>query len=231
MIVEPKVEDDGRRGAVVLRAGAILFDMDGTLVDSTPIIHRAWKWWTEKHGIPLAPVLAVEKGRPNREVIAEFAPQLDSVEESRQFIAFEENDTDGLTLVAGADAAVRAAQQGLWAVVTSAKRSLAEVRLSAAGLPVPEVLVAADMISRGKPDPEGFLVAAERLGVEPADCLVFEDSPAGVMGARRAGMAVICISSASPALAEVQVQDFRNVSMSRNGEGTFLVTVGRVEGI
>lgn len=197
--------------------------MDGTLVDSTPIIHRAWKWWTSLHGIPLEPVLAVERGRPNREVIAQFAPWLDADFESRRFVAYEEADTEGLTVVPGAAEAVRAGSSGLWGVVTSAKCSLAEVRLRAAGLRLPEVLISSEMITKGKPEPDGFLLAASRLGVEPRECVVFEDSAAGIAAAKRARMTAVCIGplEAARAMADFHVQDFREVAISRNGDGQF----------
>lgn len=213
-----------RPPATVLRARAVLFDMDGTLVDSAAIVHRAWQWWTDKHSIPLDAVLAVEKGRPNREVLAQFAPGLDIDHEARQFLAIEENDTNGLALIPGAGTAVRAAQLGLWAVVTSASRSLAEVRLGATGLPLPEVLITSDLITRGKPEPDGFLMAAARLGVEPRDCVVFEDAPAGILAAQRACMRVVGISAA-PTLADVQVMDFRDVTITRDNEGWLRIVV------
>ena len=210
-----------------LIARAILFDMDGTLVDSTPIIHRAWQWWTSQHGLPLAPVLAVERGRPNREIIAQFAPELDAELESQRFVAFEEDDTDGLAIIPGADAAVRAAEAGPWGVVTSARRTLAEVRLRASGFPVPRVLVSADMIARGKPEPDGFILAAQRLDVPPAECVVFEDSMAGIESAKRAGMRAICVGPvvAAQQMADFRVADFRQVSITRNGSESFTIGI------
>lgn len=214
--------------ATTVRARAILFDMDGTLVNSAAIVHRAWKWWTDKHSIPLEAVLAVEKGRPNREVLAQFALGLDIDQEARQFLALEENDTDGLTLIPGADEAVRAAQLGgRWAIVTSAARSLAKVRLGATGLPLPEVLITSDVIMRGKPQPDGFLLAAARLGVEPRDCVVFEDAPAGILAAQRAGMRVIGITetTAAQTLADLQVRNFRDVTITRDNGGWLRIAV------
>lgn len=178
-------------GAAEIRCRAILFDMDGTLVDSTTVVRSAWEWWAKRHGVPLAPVLATQTGRPHKDVMREFIPHLDVEEESRQFIAFEENDTESLRAVPGAIEAVQAAQQGRWGIVTSAGRKLAEIRLRTAGIPVPGVLITHEMLRQGKPDPEGFLLAATRLEVRPEECVVLEDAPAGVLAARRCGMPVI----------------------------------------
>ena len=213
-----------------LHCRAILLDMDGTLVDSTAVIHRTWKWWAEKHSVPLEPILAVEKGRPNREVLRQFAPHLDVDAESRSFLAAEQSDVEGLIIIPGSHELVRAAQQGRWAIVTSADRSLAEVRLRAVGIPIPEVLVSADLIRYGKPDPECYLLAAERLGVRPDECVVFEDSPSGALSGRRAGMPVIAVGSyvdESVGVA-VRVPDFTKMSVTCDEQGVFAI---RVKGV
>lgn len=211
----------------VLHCQAILFDMDGTLVDSTAVIHRTWRRWAERHSLPLEPILKVEKGRPNREVLQQFAPHLDIDEEARLFLAAEIADVAGLTIVPGAHEAVRAAQQGRWAVVTSAERSLAEVRLKAVGLPLPQVLIGADDIRRGKPHPECYLMASERLRVSPRECVVFEDAPAGVLSARQAGMHVIALGSFAEAVegASVRIRDFRDILIDGAAPGMFKITV------
>ncbi len=109
--------------------------------------------------------MAVQQGRPNRDVLTEFAPHLDIDEEAALFLKFEEEDIDDVVAIPGANVAVQAAQAGKWGVVTSANRSLAEVRLRATGFPIPEVFISADEIHRGKPDPECYLLGAEGLGV------------------------------------------------------------------
>lgn len=212
-----------------LYARAVLFDMDGTLVDSSAVIERAWHWWSARHGIPVEPILQVQQGRPNREVLREFGPDLDLDAEAAAFLRFEETDTEGVVPVPGALEAVRQAQQGLWAVVTSADRSLAEVRLQTTGFPLPPVLVGADMITRGKPDPECFLLAAERLRVSPAECIVFEDAKAGVAAGKAAGMPVVgLLTSLSKAdlPADWHVPDFRSVRISQQRNGIFEVILG-----
>ena len=212
----------------VLHPRAILFDMDGTLVDSTAVIERAWRSWSARHGIPVEPILRVQQGRPNREVLQEFGPSLDLDREAEEFLRFEETDTDGVVPVSGALAAVRRASQGLWGVVTSANHSLAEVRLIATGFPLPPVLVTADMIRKGTPDPACFLLAAKRLNVNPADCLVFEDAKAGVAAAKAAGMTVAAVLTSltkAELPADSHIPDFRGVTISANGGGVFEVSL------
>lgn len=206
-----------------LRCRAILFDMDGTLVDSTAVIHRTWRWWSARHGVPLEPILAVEKGRPNREVVQQFGPHLDVDEESRLFLEAEKADIDGLTVIPGSHEAVRAAKQGRWAIVTSAERSLAEVRLRAVGIPIPEVMITSDDIHHGKPDPECYLLAAERLQVSPGDCVVFEDSPAGALSGKRARMPVVAVGAYldESAGAALYIRDFRQLSITLAQQNEF----------
>ena len=207
----------------IIDCRAILFDMDGTLVDSSLVIERAWIWWANSRGVPLAPVLEVQQGRPNREVLRQFAPQGTDIEaESIAFRQFEEADTDGIVALPGVRQAIAAAGEGLWGIVTSADRSLAEVRLRATGIPIPDIFVTADMITRGKPDPECYLLGANALGVPPADCLAFEDAPAGVRSARSAGMRVAGVLSSLTAKqlgADWHIRDFGSVEIERLNTG------------
>jgi sugar-phosphatase len=175
---------------------AIVFDLDGVLVDSTEAVERAWTRWASERGIPPEELLPVIHGRPSREVIAEYAPALDPEAEARKLDSMEQVTTS--PAIDGAAECVELAQQGAWAIVTSGD-SRAPGRLRAAGLPVPEVLVTADDVKRGKPDPEPYARAAEALGVDPAECVVVEDAPAGIAAAKAAGMTVIAVTTTYPA--------------------------------
>jgi sugar-phosphatase len=166
---------------------AVLADLDGTLVDSDAPVRRAWAAFAARHQLDTDTVMRLARGRPARETARELAPG--DPDEPARLEHAEITDTDGVRAVPGA-AALLAAPLTL-AIVTSCSRPLALVRLRAAGLPVPATMVCSDEITHGKPDPEGFVLAARRLGVAPADCVVLEDAPAGIEAGRAAGMTVI----------------------------------------
>jgi mannitol-1-/sugar-/sorbitol-6-phosphatase len=172
---------------------AILSDLDGVLVDSHASIMRAWRWWGALHGVEAQAIEGVQHGRPSGEVIAALAPQLDAGAESLAIDLRQARDTDGVVALPGAHELF--ADGDPVAVVTSCTVPLATARLRAAGLPVPDVLVTPERLSRGKPDPEGYLLAASALGVTPAECIVLEDAPAGVDAGRAAGMHVVGITT------------------------------------
>ena len=171
--------------------GAYLVDLDGVLVDSLGAAIRSWTWWASLHGLDPGPFIRAH-GRPSREAIAELAPQLDADAEAVLVEEREIGDTDVVALP-GATAMLAAARPV--AIVTSGGRRLAEARLRAAGLQRPEVLVSVDSISRGKPDPEPYLYAAQRLQISPRRCTVFEDAPAGVAAGKAAGMRVVALTT------------------------------------
>lgn len=171
--------------------GAYLVDLDGVLVDSLGAATRSWTWWASLHGLDPEPFIRAH-GRPSREAIAELAPALDADAEARLVEEREIRDTDVLALP-GATAVLAVARPV--AIVTSGGRRLAEARLRAAGLQRPEVLVSVDSISRGKPDPEPYLYAAQRLKISPSRCTVFEDAPAGVAAGKAAGMRVVALTT------------------------------------
>jgi mannitol-1-/sugar-/sorbitol-6-phosphatase len=171
----------------------LLSDLDGVLVDSHASIMRAWRWWGALHGVESAAIEGVQHGRPSGEVIAALTPALDADAESRAIDLRQARDTDGVIALPGARELLTGARPV--AVVTSCTVPLATARLYAAGLPVPDVLVTPERLSHGKPDPEGYLLAASLLGAEPADCLVFEDAPAGIEAGRAAGMHVVGITT------------------------------------
>jgi sugar-phosphatase len=171
---------------------AFLVDLDGVLVDSVAAATRAWTWWASLHELPPWPFIGAH-GRPSREAIAELAPKLDADAEAARVEERETSDTSGVVALPGAADMLQAARPV--AIVTSGGRRLAEARLRAAGLTPPEVVVTADSVSRGKPDPEPYLLAARRLGVCPGSCTVFEDAPAGIAAGKAAGMRVVALTT------------------------------------
>jgi sugar-phosphatase len=176
-------------------ASAIVFDLDGVLVDSTQVVERAWRRWAEEQGISADDVLAVAHGRPAREVVRMFAPHLDGELQATRLDDWEMSDSEGLATIAGAHNCVAVARGGRWAIVTSGGRELATGRLRAVGLPVPEVLVTADDITLGKPHPEPYERACHELAVPAADCIAVEDAPAGIAAAKRAGLTVLAVTT------------------------------------
>jgi len=210
---------------------ALLFDMDGTLVDSTAVVERAWGWWAERHHLPLLDVLAFSHGRPTRDTMEHFRPGIEVGAEAEEMERYEENQTDGILAVAGAKQAMVAARKGAWGVVTSAQRLLAERRLKTAGLPVPDVLVPVDEIERGKPDPEGYLKAAKLLRVAPDRCVVFEDTRPGIEAAEAAGMRAIGLITTFPAEilgCEWTIRDFRDIHFEHSAAG-FRIFAGSLQ--
>jgi mannitol-1-/sugar-/sorbitol-6-phosphatase len=206
---------------LTLTCKAVVFDMDGTLVDSTHVVESAWDWWAKRHRIPLEAVLSFSHGRPSIATMEHFWPGRDHTEELEEMARYEERELNGIHAVAGAADVVRALHNQPWAVVTSAWRTLAEARLTAAGLPVPTVLVPVDEIGKGKPDPEGFLSAAALLGVQPDECLVFEDTRPGIHAGINAGMQVVGILttvSADELNHRPLIRDFRDVTIRPEGD-------------
>lgn len=192
----------------------VLFDMDGTLVDSRAVVDRVMRRWAAKHGFDVSHILAVSHGRRTIDSVSEFAiPGMDVEAEAKEIEDQEVADTDGIVAMPGAPELV-ARLGDRWAVVTSAGRELAVRRLTAAGLPIPAVLVTAEDVAQGKPDPAGYLKAAHRLGVPPDQCLVFEDAPAGLKAGQSAGCDVVAIMGAVLHPFEVHcpaVEDYRQI--------------------
>lgn len=178
---------------------AFLFDMDGTLLDSSAVVQRVWLTWARRHGIDAEALLSAMHGVRAEDTVRRFAgPTLDIARETDWILRAELGDVEGLVPLEGVGAFIERLESDAWAVVTSATRALATVRLNAAKLPIPRVLVTAEDVQRGKPDPEGFLLAARRLEVRIEECLVFEDSPAGVAAAKAAGAHVAIVGGQVP---------------------------------
>lgn len=178
-----------------LGAHALLFDLDGVLVDSTANVERHWRDWATSNGLDAARILSVVHGRRAIDSIREQAPHLDAERELASLVEAEMRDTAGILVFDGAADLLSSIPRDRWAIVTSGTHGVASARLRTAGLPIPGVLITADRVTRGKPDPEGCLAAAQALGLPAAACIVVEDAPAGVEAARRAGMRCIAITS------------------------------------
>ena len=173
---------------------AVLFDLDGVLVDSTGRVEQTWKDWAGHHGLDPDRVLEVAHGRRTVETIRAIAPHLSAEDEAQKLEKAEAEDMTGVKEVSGAAGLVNSLPPGSWAIVTSGTRAVATARLLYTGLPVPETLITADEVDKGKPHPEGYLSAANLLGVTPEHCLVIEDAPAGIQAAREAGIRVIGVA-------------------------------------
>src|SRR5438477_4273921 len=182
----------------IFSCSAILFDLDGVLVDSTRAVDREWRLWARRKGLDGDAIMAIAHGVRTVEVIQRVAPHLDAEVEARLIEDEEAGDQDGVAVMAGAAGLLRSIPLGRWGVVTSGSRTVASARLRFCGLPVPEVLVTSDDVTNGKPHPEPYLKGAAGLGVNPAECLVVEDAPAGILSARTAGMKVIGMASTYP---------------------------------
>src|SRR6266849_10859770 len=180
---------------------AILFDLDGVLVDSTGSVTRQWRRWAEEHSLDPQKVLEIAHGVRTIEIVRALAPHLDAEAEVRRIEKREADDHEGVAVMPGAAELLKAIPEGHWCVVTSGTRYLATARLKLANLPIPNVLVSADDVSKGKPDPEPYLMGAKLLGMKPAECLVIEDAPAGIRAAHAGGMKAIAITSTYPASA------------------------------
>jgi len=180
---------------VALRCDAVIFDLDGVLVDSNAISERQMRVWAERHDVAFSRIAAIHHGRPTIETMRLVAPHLDVEAEAGLIEAAEAEDTEGLRVFAGASRLLGGLPEARWAIVTSGTRRLATTRLDHVGLRRPGVLVTADDVRRGKPAPDPYLLAAERLGLEARRCVVVEDAPAGVASARAAGARVIGVAS------------------------------------
>lgn len=213
-----------------LTGQALIFDLDGVLVDSNAIVERHWRRWAEQRGIPYEKIAAVHHGRPTIEVIEEVAPHLDAAAEAEKKEGQAATDTEGLTAFDGAAALIRALPEGRWTIATSGRRRTATSRLAHVGLPQPETLVTADDIEHGKPAPDPYLLAAQRLGIDPQRCIVFEDAPAGVEAARSAGARVVAVASTNApealSAADVVVDRLADVRAHLNGDGEVCVRWG-----
>jgi sugar-phosphatase len=198
---------------------ALLFDMDGTLLDSSLPVRRVWRAWAIENNLDVDLVLRTMPGRRALEVMQLLAPHLPQPATVDAFLAFEETDNADVIAIPGAAEFLTQIPAGRWAVVTSATTRMARARLQAAGLPQPGVLIGADRVQRGKPHPEAFLTAAAALDVPPEECLVFEDAVAGIQAARAASMAVLGLTtheSCATLAADACLPDYTRLSLQQH---------------
>jgi sugar-phosphatase len=210
-------------------ARAVLLDMDGTLVDSTAVVERLWLEWAKPHDLDPQRVLRVIHGRQGHQSMAILLPERDhaiNLVENQEMLARETGDVDGVVAIDGAQHLLASLAQHPHAIVTSADVALMTARMDAAGLGIPELAITAESVSASKPHPEGFLKAASLLGVEPADCVVFEDSPAGIQAGLAAGMIVIGVGPHAAANDPTYaVGDLTAITISERADG-FELTIG-----
>ncbi len=209
----------------VLRADAVLLDMDGTLVDSNALVEQVWTEFALELGIEAEEVIAFAHGRPSRDTIAAFAP--DAIAHWEEHIHHAEATRfHESTAIPGAVAFTQALPRGRWAVVTSALREPAHARLTGVGIEVPDVLIGAQDVLYGKPDPEGYLTAAFALTTPPERCLVFEDTDAGIQAARAAGCRAVAMGQmhTSHALVEATLTHFSGVRVDHSS-GEIVITL------
>jgi sugar-phosphatase len=208
---------------------AILFDLDGVLVDSTRAVDREWRAWAKRKGVDGDAIMAIAHGVRTVEVIRRVAPHLDAEREASLIESEEAEDKEGVVVMPGAVELVHSIPDGRWGVVTSGSRLLASTRMVYCGLPLPKVLITADDVTQGKPHPEPYLKGAEGLGLDPRECLVIEDAPAGIRSALAAGTKVVGIASTygvdALGQANALIRKLGQIQVSLNGAGKLGVEV------
>jgi mannitol-1-/sugar-/sorbitol-6-phosphatase len=213
----------------VIHADGILFDLDGTLVDSDAAIGRCWRRWAAMAGVELDAFLPTVHGRQSHEVMAELlpgrSPALNQADHERM-LRWEVEDTEGVVPIPGARELLAALDGVPWGIVTSCSAPLAAARLDSVGITPPDVLVTAEQVRRGKPDPEGFVRGAGALGLDPARCVAFEDASAGVAAARAAGMTVVGVGSrVDPGQVAFRVSTLLEVTVTLGERGVEVETL------
>jgi sugar-phosphatase len=183
---------------VQIRCKGILFDMDGILISSLGSVERSWTIWAEMRGVDPAYVLSIAHGCRAIDTLGKVRPDLDPEAELKIIEDYEIEDNEGLTVLPGVLRLLEALPENRWTVVTSATERLARARMAAGGVPVPERLVTANQVTRGKPHPEPFLAGAALLGFRPEECVVMEDSSSGAQAGRAAGCTVVATTFSHP---------------------------------
>lgn len=209
----------------------ILFDLDGVLADSTPAVERVWHGWALEHGFIPEEVVRRAHGRPSLTTIRELLPDGDHEKENNEVERREIAEVADVVALPGATALLRALPVNRWAIVTSCTSPLAQVRIRAAGLPMPQFIVSSNDIRRGKPDPEPYLKGAEFLQLAPADCVVVEDAPAGIRAGKAAGARVLAVRTTSPeaelraAGADWIIDDLSSAALRSGDDRTIALTI------
>jgi mannitol-1-/sugar-/sorbitol-6-phosphatase len=215
------------------KCSAILFDLDGVLMDSTPSVSRQWSLWARENNIDPQKVELVH-GRPTIEGVRLVAPHLDVEAEAKKIEQREMEDEEGVVVMPGAAELLKSLPPERWCVVTSGTRRLAMSRLEAGNLPVPEVLISADDVVNGKPNPEPYLKGAALLKMKPEECLVIEDAPAGIAAAHAAGMKVVGLMTTFPASslqeADATARALTDVSVDISSDGLAVTVDGSGRG-
>ncbi|MBO6638448.1 MAG: HAD-IA family hydrolase [Roseitalea sp.] len=208
---------------------AFLFDMDGTLVDSTAVVERSWHRWAERHGLDGDAIIDAAHGVRSIDTIRTFAPVgVDVASENAWFRGIEIEDVDGIKPILGVPEFLDQIPTDRWAIVTSADRLLAERRLLASGIPMPHVLVTSDDVDKGKPDPEGFIRAAHQLRVDVRRCLVFEDSVPGIQAGRSACATVLTVGDVGRFdcnSTRLSISDFRSLRLVIMPDDTMAIEI------
>ncbi len=211
---------------------AILFDLDGVLVDSTPCVTRVWSSWARQHGLDAERVVHIAHGQRTIETVRKVAPHLDAQLEANRIEQMEVDDTEGLRVLPGAKELLAKLPPERYTIVTSGTRRLATKRLQVAGLPVPVTMITADDVTRGKPDPEPYLAGARSLRFEPKDCVVFEDAPSGIRAAIAAGMTAVGVlttfDAEELAAAGVIIEALRDVDAKVQASGALMLTINLI---
>lgn len=216
-----------------LECDALLFDLDGTLVDSTEAVVRQWARFAARHGLALEDILAICHGRRAEDTIRTLTPHLDVEAEAHRHLLGEIEDTEGVVAIPGAARLLAGLPRNRWAIVTACNRPLAEARIRSGGLlkdgvSLPDVMITAEQIRKGKPDPEGYLKAAEALGIAPHRCVVFEDAPFGIEAGLAAGMAVVGLATTfapEQLQATVCVPNLETVQVEAQSTGGFRIRI------
>ncbi|MCP1476789.1 sugar-phosphatase [Pseudomonas sp. EB276 TE3739] len=207
---------------------AFLFDMDGTVLNSIAAAERIWSAWAVRHGVEVETFLPTIHGARAIDTITRLnLPGVDAEEQAAFITAAEIEDVEGIVEIPAAAAFLNGLPKERWAMVTSAPRDLALRRMAAAGIPEPAVMITAEDVKAGKPDPSGYLLAAKKLGVKPADCLIFEDATVGIQAAEAAGAALMIITATHQhpiETAHATLASYDAISVTVDNEGLLRLT-------